>query len=167
MLGVLLAAAITTQAPPLVQDPILTPGATNPAITQENIATTICRPGGYTNGADASGSKVRNTTPAVKRAVYEEYHIDKAGEGAPYEVDHLISLELGGADEKANLWPQSYVTLVWNAHVKDHLENRLHKLVCNGTITLLEAQTAIRTDWTAAYTKYVDPTYPSQLKPAE
>jgi hypothetical protein len=41
-------------------------------------------------------------------------------------VDHLIPLELGGSNDIANLWPQSYVT-VWNAHMKDRLENRLNR----------------------------------------
>jgi hypothetical protein len=42
------------------------------------------------------------------------------------EIDHLISRELGGADEVANLWPQSYGGQPWNAVLKDKLENRLH-----------------------------------------
>jgi hypothetical protein len=43
----------------------------------------------------------------------------------------------------------------YGAHVKDRLENQLHKLVCNGTLTLQAAQCAIATDWIAAYQKYV------------
>ena len=43
----------------------------------------------------------------------------------------------------------------YGAHVKDRLENQLHKLVCNGTLTLQAAQRAIATDWIAAYQKYV------------
>ncbi len=74
--------------------------------------------------------------------------------GARYEVDHLIPLELGGSNDVTNLWPQSYVS-TWGAHIKDELENRLHKLVCAGTITLPEAQDAIKTDWIKAYRKYV------------
>jgi hypothetical protein len=38
-------------------------------------------------------------------------------------VDHLVSLEIGGANTVQNLWPQSYDTTPWNAHVKDKLEN--------------------------------------------
>lgn len=72
-----------------------------------------------------------------------------------FEIDHLISLELGGTNEITNLWPQSYLTTPWNAHLKDKLENRLHKLVCNGVITLDTAQKEIREDWTKAYEKYI------------
>ena len=34
------------------------------------------------------------------------------------EIDHLISLELGGANTEDNLWPQPYDG-DWNAHDKD------------------------------------------------
>jgi hypothetical protein len=39
--------------------------------------------------------------------------------------------------------------------MKDDLENVLKKRVCVGQMTLSEAQRAIRSDWTAAYKKYV------------
>ena len=44
----------------------------------------------------------------------------------------------------------------YNAFKKDALENRLHALVCDKTITLDDAQTMIRTDWIGAYKKYVE-----------
>jgi hypothetical protein len=133
--------------PPLRPDPTLTPGATDPAVRQTNIASTICRSGGYTKS-------VRHTSGVLKAKVYAEYGItsNKAGE---FEIDYLISLELGGADVQANLWPQSYVTQPLNAHVKDRLEDRLHALVCHGTVTLATAQQALTSDWVAAYGKYV------------
>jgi hypothetical protein len=68
------------------------------------------------------------------------------------EVDHLVSRELGGADAIDNLCPQRY-TQHPGAHEKDRLENRLHKEVCNGMITLDEAQQAIKSDWYKAYLK--------------
>ena len=71
-----------------------------------------------------------------------------------YEVDHLISLELGGSNSIKNLWPQSYLTQPWNAHVKDALENELHDEVCSGKVDLATAQHDIATDWIAAYKKY-------------
>ena len=52
------------------------------------------------------------------------------------EIDHLISREVGGADEPKNLWPQAYGTMPWNAHLKGKLENRLYKELCANRISL-------------------------------
>ena len=71
-------------------------------------------------------------------------------------MDHLIALELGGSNRLKNLWPEPY-DITWNAHVKDRLENRLHKLVCTGQLDLATAQTAIATDWIGAYKRYEGP----------
>jgi hypothetical protein len=72
-----------------------------------------------------------------------------------YEVDHLIPLSIGGSNDLANLWPESRRTRPWNAGAKDALEERLHELVCFGGLDLRTAQEAIRTDWIAAYRRYV------------
>lgn len=98
-------------------------------------------------------TKVRDVPDAVKNQVYQEYGILSHQPGA-YEVDHLISLELGGSNSIKNLWPEPYYG-DWNAHVKDKLEDKLHVLVCNGGLDLQTAQQAISTDWVAAYLKYI------------
>jgi hypothetical protein len=125
---------------PIRPDPNLTPGA---ILTTD--AATVCQPG--------YSKSVRHTSGKLKASIYREYGLDRAV--SHFEVDHLISLELGGADVAANLWPQSYDTLPWNAHVKDKLENRLHALVCAGTLSLQQAQQEIAADWMAAYQKYL------------
>jgi len=127
--------------PPQIPNPHLTPGA---VLTTDRGR--ICTPG--------YSKTVRNVPAAEKNAVYREYGITshKAGE---YEVDHLISLELGGSNDIANLWPQSYMASPLNAHVKDKLENRLHALVCSGRISIETAQKAIATDWIGAYHRWV------------
>jgi hypothetical protein len=71
-----------------------------------------------------------------------------------YEIDYLITPELGGATDIRNLWPEPYHDAVWNAHVKDQLEDRLHRMVCRGEVDLATAQHDISTDWIAAYRKY-------------
>jgi len=105
----------------------------------------VCTPG-YTK-------KVRAVPASLKRRVFAEYGIVHPPPRA-YEVDHLISLELGGSNSIRNLWPEPYFGIVWNAHVKDALESRLHAMVCNGDIEMSAAQDAISTDWIAAYKKY-------------
>ena len=92
-------------------------------------------------------------TESVKKQVYAEYGITSHQPGE-YEVDHLISLELGGSNSVKNLWPESYKG-EWNAHVKDKLENKLHQEVCDGSLDLSTAQHEIATNWIAAYQKYL------------
>ena len=128
---------------PIVPDARLTPGD---ALTSD--AKIICVPG-YTK-------TVRNVPQSLKNAVYKAYGITSRQPGE-YEVDHLISLELGGSNSQRNLWPESYKTQPLNAHVKDTLENKLHDLACSDKISMPEAQQAIAKDWTAAYVKYVGP----------
>ena len=129
-------------------DPALTPGAVNASLTKQ----VICARGWSTKS-------VRSVSQAVKSEVYKRYGVrDHAGycagkEGC--EVDHLISLEIGGSNDVTNLWPESYSTKPWNAHVKDKLENLLHKKVCQGAMTLEGAQAAIRTNWIEAYRKLI------------
>jgi hypothetical protein len=89
---------------------------------------------------------------SLRQEVFREYGIRDARPNA-YEVDYLITPELGGARSIRNLWPQPYST-VWNARVKDELEERLHDMVCYGTLDLATAQREIATDWIAAYKKY-------------
>ncbi len=67
-----------------------------------------------------------------------------------YELDHLITLEVGGDPTSVqNLWPQpGYGT--YNFYVKDKLENHLSEQICLGNISLSDAQNAIATNWIAA-----------------
>ena len=133
---------------PQVPDAKLTPGAINTEVS----ITDICKPG-YTAGLDAHGKPVRNVSESTKQEVFKRYKIDpKSGH---FEVDHLISLELGGSNDIENLWPQSYDTKPYNAHLKDQLENKLHYMVCHDQITLKDAQIKISKDWIAAFKTYV------------
>ena len=89
---------------------------------------------------------------SLRQQVFREYGINDMRPNA-YEVDYLITPELGGASSIRNLWPQPY-SAVWNAHVKDELEDRLHGLVCAGQVDLATAQREISRDWIGAYKKY-------------
>ena len=120
-----------------------TPGATDPRVTQANIATTICV-AGYTKRVRPSASV---TTP-IKRARLAAY--GSRGPLSAFELDHLIPLELGGAPAAvANLWPEPWIG-TQGARTKDHVENVLHARVCAKTMRLAIAQQAIATDWRTA-----------------
>ncbi len=132
----------------------------------------ICdQPAGWTD-------QFRNTTEALKEEVFAEYGVDKHGfnravfctgsvvcdtdeEWAKknkghktklpmYEIDHVDSLELAGADVKENLMPQPYYAHP-GAHEKDAVENWLHKQVCAGKMELKDAQQKVAQDWYAVY----------------
>ena len=122
-----------------VPNPSLTPGATVLVSRGE-----LCR---------ESKTKNKAVPIALRRKVFDEYGIPVAEPGA-YEVDYLITPALGGADDIHNLWPQSYTATVWNAQVKDALEDHLRGLVCDGQLDLGTAQREIATNWIEAYKKY-------------
>lgn len=90
---------------------------------------------------------------SLRRRVFEAYGISNADARA-YEVDYLITPALGGSDDIRNLWPQSYSSTVWNAHVKDALEEHMRDMVCAGDLDLETAQRELAQDWIAAYKKY-------------
>jgi hypothetical protein len=74
-----------------------------------------------------------------------------------YEYDHLVPLELGGAvNDSRNLWPEPNYTGVMGFYrnPKDELENALNHLVCNGRMSLSQAQRLIATDWVSAFFRY-------------
>lgn len=132
-----------------VPDLAKTPGVARPGLTK----TKIC--------SIKWGKDERHVTAVMKREVFASYGF--TGNDDPKcvptgkqrcEIDHLISRELGGADEVKNLWPQPYGTTPWNAHLKDKLENRLHKEMCAEHITLKQAQKMLVDDWRIAYKKY-------------
>jgi hypothetical protein len=131
----------------------LTPGA---ILTTS--AATVCV-SGYS-------SSVRDVPDSLKEQAYARYHVVHV----PYahEVDHLISLELGGSNDITNLWPEPYAGR-WGARTKDVLENAMHSLVCSGDLELRRAQRMEATDWVAAYKKYVgtpDPVQPTSSPPS-
>ncbi len=92
---------------------------------------------------------VRHTTAGMKAAVYAAYGIRSHPTGA-FEIDHLVPLELGGADTVANLWPEP-AKPVPGFHQKDLLENALHKAICTGRLSPDSAQRWIVHDFPGAY----------------
>ena len=66
------------------------------------------------------------------------------------EIDHIVSLELGGSNDIANLYPEKAAAQP-GFRVKDKLENAAHDWVCQGKISLRTAQQKIAADWEAFY----------------
>jgi hypothetical protein len=120
-------------------DSSCTPGSIDPAVTQANIAQTICRTG-YTS------------TVRPPEADTEKFKLDQAypaydvPSGTKTELDHLVPLELGGSNDASNLWPESPAS----PNPKDDVEGALHDAVCSGQVSLAGAQQAIASDWTTA-----------------
>lgn len=122
---------------------------------------TACSPGAVLT-TDASivcvsgyTKKVRDVTTSTKKKVFKEYGIAWSTR-SNYEVDHIISLELGGSNDISNLFPEAY-SIDNGARVKDTLENHLHSEVCAGAMSLTDAQKAISGDWTVAYRNWKNP----------
>jgi Putative zinc-finger len=127
---------------PLEPRPTLTPGA----VRAVNVAE-VC-------GASAEEhSSVLAIPASVKEEVFREYGMS-AARPQYFEVDFLITPELGGSNDIKNLWPEPYRAPVWNAHVKDQLEEFLRDKVCKGELDLNTAQHDIAADWIVAYKKY-------------
>jgi hypothetical protein len=127
-------------------DATCTPGAFNPDVVQQTIATTIC-----VAGWTATVRPPTSYTNRLKRDGIAAYGYADTSM-SDYEEDHFIPLELGGApDDPENLWPEPHAGDA-NSYAKDAVENKVRKAVCANTVTLADAQLAMQTDWTTAET---------------
>ena len=108
----------------------LTPGVLNSAVTQATIGSTICR-----RGWTRTVRPPVDYTNALKQRQLSRYGL--RGPPSAFQEDHLISLELGGNPvDSRNLWPEPYP----RAAAVDRIENDLNRRVCDGSLTLAEAQ---------------------------
>jgi hypothetical protein len=131
-------------------DPVRTPGATNPDITQENVRETICNPRWSTRSIRPPSSYTNRLK--VEQIREYRYADSKLGD---FEEDHFIPLELGGnPTDPKNLWPEPFETSIADggARSKDKVENYLHAEVCASSLTLEQAQREITEDWYRVYT---------------
>lgn len=135
LVGLLLGAA-----GPSLPDSELTPGAVRDDLPLSAICTTQW------------GKDERHVSAKLKREVFAAYGYPKGNQDqrCACEIDHLIPRELGGADDARNLWVQRY-TGPWNAHMKDRLESKVHKLICTGAMPIAKARAAMASDWTRLY----------------
>ncbi|MEO9176294.1 MAG: hypothetical protein ABI317_12340 [Gaiellales bacterium] len=142
--GVALAASLRGSSPYAVPARDMPSAKLTPGAALSVARARICR-AGY-------ASSVRAVPAAEVELVASSYrsrHVPAA-----HEVDHLISVGLGGSNAVKNLWLEP-VAGQWGARAKDRLERRLHALVCAGSLTLKRAQHAISADWVSAYETYL------------
>lgn len=122
-------------------DPRCTPGAYDPSVTVAKLcsgtySTRSYRPPAY------------QTSRFKYETAYPAYGLPQ---GTSTELDHLVSLELGGSNDASNLWPEKPAS----PNGKDAEENRLHAWVCAASgaaaqSRLTRAQRAIAADWVTA-----------------
>ena len=137
-------------------DPVRTPGAANPEVTQENIQDTMCNrhwssklirpPAQYTSRLKRKQLREYGDTVHQTRAQLINPNTGKvdttrcvphSDNVACYEEDHLISLEDGGdPTDPRNLWPEPYNThmgaVILGARQKDVVEGFVHDEICFG-----------------------------------
>jgi hypothetical protein len=123
----------------VLPDPACTPGITNPKVSQANISSTICA-----RGWTETIRPPESYTESLKVQQMAAY--GDTGRISSYEEDHLIPLELGGSPTSpANLWPEPGAS----PNPKDAVEDAANRAVCNGEVTLTDAQQAIAANWIA------------------
>ena len=130
-----------------IPDPQCTPGGRNSTVTLG----VMQDPGWRTRcirDCEVSQSK--------KHTAYSWYGIPNplrnSGSNQVCELDHLVPLELGGADGMGNIWPQCGPddAELRNRYfkLKDRVENYLADEVKSGRMPLDAAQRGIASDWT-------------------
>jgi hypothetical protein len=95
---------------------------------------------------------------AMEQKVFKRYRIPWSRR-AEFKIDHLIPLELGGADSVENLWPQNLRTKPYGVERKELLTQCLLRRIAEGRMTLAQAQTVIQEDWIDAFIDYLGPVY--------
>jgi hypothetical protein len=123
-----------------------------------------CSPGAYYSGLTRAvicspsfrTGTVRNVPESEKLAVEREYGLVAPKHyGRTLEIDHIVSLELGGSNDIANLYPEEakFQSHAPGYHVKDKLENKLHDLVCADSMSISSVQRQIASNWQVLYKK--------------
>ena len=138
--------AAIVRAGELFPDARCTPGGINPSVTAEILRDPAWRTRCLRNC---------QTSEAEKHIVYRWYAIRKprenSGENQVCELDHLVPLELGGADGLGNIWPEcgpdNASLRQRNFKIKDRVENYLADEVRAGRMPLRAAQRGIAQDW--------------------
>jgi hypothetical protein len=112
-----------------------------------------------TPGRVAQTAKDRGgVTVEMEQKVFARYRLPWARRAA-FKIDHLIPLELGGADTIDNLWPQSLRARPYGSDRKELLTEVLLRRIAKREMTLEEAQEQIRRDWIDAFIDHLGMVY--------
>ena len=130
-----------------VPDPHCTPGGVNPSVTAD-----VLRNPNWRTRCDRNCE----SSESEKHVAYHWYGIPaphrNSGDNQVCELDHLVPLELGGADGLGNIWPQcgpdATALDMRYFKIKDRVENYLADEVKAGRMPLDAAQRGIASDWT-------------------
>ena len=154
-----------SQPAAVIAEPNAAPGAYSPAPRTKESACAVrgplpdpaCTPGAVmTTDIDVvchrSTKERRRVSSEVHRLAFTEYGFTYPQPRGAFEVDHLIPLELGGDNTISNLWAEAAEPAP-GFHQKDKVENYLHRQVCAGAMTLVDAQRQIATDWLTVWTQ--------------
>ncbi|MDQ6752917.1 MAG: hypothetical protein M3017_05790 [Actinomycetota bacterium] len=125
-------------------DPACTPGAIDPAVTQDNLASTICK-SGYTTTVRAPVAD----TDKVKVLSLRQYGQTPA---FTTEFDHELSRSSSAAPTQYRTCGRSRTVQEppGTTNPKDPVETQLNKAVCSHKIALAAAQNAIAHNWVTA-----------------
>lgn len=97
-------------------------------------------------------------TVAMEQKVFARYRLPWSMR-ASFKIDHLIPVELGGADTIENLWPQSLRAKPYGADRKKLLTEVLLERIARKQITLAQAQEQISKDWIDAFIDHLGMVY--------
>jgi hypothetical protein len=70
------------------------------------------------------------------------------------QLEHLVPVALGGTNDPDNLYP-FHGQGEYTQDAKQRLAAKLHELVCDGKVSLKQAQDVFKKDWTKGYKQYL------------
>jgi hypothetical protein len=112
-----------------------------------------------TPGRIAEHDKDRaGVTVSMEQKVFARYRLPWPRR-AEFKIDHLIPIELGGADTIDNLWPQRVRAKPYGADRKELLAELFLQRIRSGRMTIAQAQEEIRRDWIDAFVDYLGMVY--------
>lgn len=100
----------------------------------------------------------RGVSEAMERKVFKRYRIPWSRR-AEFKIDHLIPVELDGADTIDNLWPQSRRVKPYGAERKEFLTQHLLTQIAAGKMSIARAQEEISEDWISCFVDHLGMVY--------